>query len=303
MAKTKTPFLSMAAHGTVGRSITAQGLPKTTLVRTKPLPTYRLTLPQQYQRWLYQDYAYLWTLQSEPTKRSYAAAGVPFHLTGFQYWMKYHLTNLTWIDGWWKLDFRSDSTIIDSSPNANTGTAFGTTPTTALIDGGFSFDGINDRIDIPNSPSLTTPPEQTLMIFFYAGSFTGVERMLVHHAYLGALGGVQIYLRNNSNVLDCDLINDAGLSVGHSQAFIPNQWNCFGYTWDGSAIQRYLNGYAVGPRQGIDRPISFTATVLQFGHRNSALWMQGILDNCLIFSRALTAAEMLRWAERSYPQQ
>lgn len=301
MAKTKTPFFGLEAHGSVGRSITAQGLPNETSVRTMPLPTYRLTLPQRYQRWLYQDYVYLWNKPGYLNRDKYRSLGVPFHLTAFQYWLKYCLTNLPDITGYWKFDLRSDSVIIDSSRNANHGTVFGASPATGRIDGGFSFDGINDRIDVPSSPSLIDPPARTFLIFFNAPSFTGTERMLEHQGFLGALGGDQIYLRNNANTLDCDIINDAGASVGHSQAFIPNQWNCFGYTWDGNSVQRYLNGYAVGPHQALASPIAFSATALQCGHRNLALWMLGLIDNRIIFNRALDASEMLTWAGRRYP--
>ena len=54
--------------------------------------------------------------------------------------------------GYWKLD---DGTATDSSGNNNHGTLIGgPTPTTGQIGGALNFDGVDDYINVPNSPSL-----------------------------------------------------------------------------------------------------------------------------------------------------
>ena len=154
MAKTKTPFFSLGAHGSVGQSITAQKRGNLSLVREKPLPADPRSLAQMYQRWLYEDYAYLWRQQSAAVQQQYRTAGVRFHLTGFQYWMKYQLTNLPDIGGWWKLDDNRGATTPDSSRNGNTATIFGASPADGLFNGALEFDGLNDYLDCGDDISL-----------------------------------------------------------------------------------------------------------------------------------------------------
>lgn len=153
MAKVKNPLLSLGARGKLG-DITYLRRRHTDIAEKTPVLPYFLTLPAQYQRWLYQDYAYLWRQQDEATRKAYAAGGLRFHLTGFQYWMKYHLTNLPDLAAWWTLDEKSGATAHDRSRNANHGTILGASPTGGLIDGALRFDGLNDLVQIPSSPSL-----------------------------------------------------------------------------------------------------------------------------------------------------
>ena len=41
------------------------------------------------------------------------------------------------------------------------------------------------------------------------------------------------------------LTNDAGSSVDHTFAYIPNQWLYVGYTWDGTTVTYYHNGISI----------------------------------------------------------
>lgn len=149
MAKTNTPFFSFGSRGSVGESLTTQKRGRDTVIRQLPLPTDPHSLAQTYQRWLYQDYAYLWTLQSLSTRRQYASDGVRFHLTGFQYWMKYQLTTRLNILAHWKLDNVIAGITPDSSPYANNGTVIGASPVAGIIGPALYFDGINDEVNIP----------------------------------------------------------------------------------------------------------------------------------------------------------
>lgn len=301
MSKTKTPFFGLDAHGSVGGSITAQGLPKVTLVRTKPLPTYRYTLPQAYQRWLYEDYAYLWRQQSAATQSQYRSAGVRFHLTGFQYWMKDMLTRLPDIAAWWKYDINTLPTTPDSSRNSNTGTVIGASPDTGIIDQCFSFDGLNDRIDAPTTTSLDTLTGRTLIVFYKPPPFTGSLRFIEHHSFLGGGMGDQIYLSNNANTFNLDVRNNAGWILSLVTPFTPDSWNCTGYTWDGTNVLRYHQGLPYDIPRALVLDSHWTATDFQIAHRALANWGLTLIDNVILFNRALDGTEMLRWSLRRYP--
>ncbi|GAH62609.1 unnamed protein product, partial [marine sediment metagenome] len=134
--------------------ITSQKRQDRTLLRKKPVPAYRYTLLQAYQRWLYQDYAYLWTQQTSATQRTYHSLGGRHHMTGFAYWMKIMLKTMPDRLGWWTLDATAGAIAHDRTPNLNHGTIVGATQEDGLIDGGLGFDGINNVVNIPGSASL-----------------------------------------------------------------------------------------------------------------------------------------------------
>ncbi len=154
MVNLKNPLLSFDAHGTVGNAVTFQGGTKRKFSRQKPPRPGGVTLPRQYQRWAYRDYAYLWTQQTPAVKGLFRSNGARHHLTGFQYWMKYQLTNLLDLAAWYRLDATTGALVIDSSPNHNNGTLFGCSPAGGLIGGALSFDGFNDFFEVPVTPSL-----------------------------------------------------------------------------------------------------------------------------------------------------
>jgi len=172
MTKVKNPVLSLGAKGSLGDAISFRESRSVSIAEKKPKLPYFLTLPVQYQRWLYEDYAYLWTQQTQAVKDVYRAAGVRFHLTAFQYWMKYQLTNLPDIAAMWHLDYESGALVTDFSKNANHGTVFGATPAAGVIDGAYYFDGVNDRIRFNHSPTLNVTSDFTIEFFLYLHDYS-----------------------------------------------------------------------------------------------------------------------------------
>jgi len=178
VTKTKNPLFSLGARGTLG-DITYLRRRRTDIAEKTPVLPYFLTLPVQYQRWLYQDYACLWRHQDAATRRAYAASGSRFHLTGFQYWMKYHLKNLPDLAAWWTLDEKAGTIAHDRSRNANHGTIIGATPASGLIGGALYFDGLSNRVNIPDSPHLHFTTALTVETYIYSTLDDGTWRSLV----------------------------------------------------------------------------------------------------------------------------
>ena len=178
MAKTQTPFLSLGARGTVGGFLTTQKSGKATILREKPVPTDPYSLAQFYQRYLYQDYAYLWTQQSEATRQTYATAGSRHHLTGFQYWMKYHLTNLPDILAFYHYDPTSSAILIDYSRLGTHLTTIGATWNDLPFGKGYlHYDGINDYSFLNDPPGFTYDNGLSIEIWatiYPTGTFAGV---------------------------------------------------------------------------------------------------------------------------------
>lgn len=301
MSITKTPLLSLGARGSIGNTLTLQKRGASTLIRTKPTPAYRRTLLQVYQRWLYEDYAYLWRQQSQATKQEYATDGSKRHLTGFQCWMRYHLLNLPDIIGWWKLDEKTGAVAHDSSRNLHNGTIVGATPATGIIAGGYTFDGLNDLIRIVGipPPALT---EMTALIFANIGAFTGALRHSFDWGVGAAPFGARHFALHNGNTNYVYLKNTAGVLKAPSHPFTPGIAFLGGFVWDGTTVC-IIHDKIITPGIAIGGVVSPDSTLLIGTSIPGAEidWYDGLADNLIIFNRALDATEVLRWAERRYP--
>ena len=300
MAKTKTPFLSLGAKGSVGESLTAQKRHKGTLIRTKPLPSDPYSLPQAYQRWLYQDYAYLWTQQSEVTRRLYALKGSPYHLTGFQYWMKVMLSTLPDIAVWYKCDINQEATTPDSSSNGNTATVIGASAWAGPIAGGFSFDGLNDMLQAADAPSLRLTTGLTIEFLISISAQFPANVGLVDKNLTQAYSVCGLTTSRRPRIF---IVTAGGADNLNSIALLTlNTVHHVAFTYNQALMACYLDGAFVDSKaHAFGGPISTSNSPLRIGNRNDAAGFAGVyLDNIIIYNRALDAAEILRHSQRSY---
>lgn len=300
MAKTRTPFFGLGSRGSVGDSITSQKRGSVTLIRQKPVPVYRRTLPQAYQRWLYEDYAYLWTLQTDATRRQYARMGSPYHLTAFQYWMSYHLAKLPDIAGWWKLDEYTGAIAHDSSRNDNHGTIIGASPAVGVIDGGYLLDGLNDELNFGSKPAFQNMSARTVLLFTRLTAFTGIFRYLEYQGMLVSPYGDAIRLNTINNRIDFFLRTDIA-SISPARIFTSDTWCLIGYSWDGAQMFCFIDT-DFAPPIAIAGTFIGTGSNLVLGRKTTPPpnWCDAYTDNLIIYNRGLDQTEITRWSKRRY---
>lgn len=303
MSKTKTPFFSMGSHGTVGGAITSQRRGSETLLRDKPVPAYRRTLLQSYQRWLYQDYALLYKDASEATRREYAIKAAPYHLTAFQMWMKEHLKDLAYISAWHRLDTDQGGISRDYSSYHWNGAITGPSPSRLAIDGAYSFDGLNDVVTIPHAPHLNIDYPFTIELFvmFKTIPFTGSDDILAKGGRGGGTSNFNIYTVNGQDDI---WIGGAFNGGWASNRFIENVLQATLYhiciTYDGQHLRGYRNSVPVTP----------WAKTGHLATNNANLTLSGplgypdlYLDNFIEHTRVLSQEEITRHSNRRYPLQ
>lgn len=300
MVKLRTPLLSMGAHGTLGGSVTFQGNDRYQIARRKPVLPYSLTLRQQYQRWLYEDYAALWKEQSQATRLVYSGLGYRFHLTGYQYWMKYHLANLPDIIGAWHLDILSSGQTPDSGRNALTGTVVGAYPVPGVIAQGFYFDGVNDHVDIGSS-ALVKPTETfsiELFILIRALPFVGFK-YAVANASSNGKSGFACNGHDATNKVDVYCADALG-GVGQAITLVAGAWKHICLTYDNGIIICYADGEPVGA-PGFKVISYLPGNILAIGAAGdiAAFW-PGSTDHLILRTRLLQQAEVKRHAERRF---
>lgn len=271
------------------------------VVRTRPVPSDPHSLAQAYQRWLYQDYAYRWTQLASATRAEYRSGGVAYHLTGFQYWMKYQLANLPDIAAWYKLDDNEGATTRDSSRNSNTATIIGASPATGLIGRALSFDGVNDKLTIPNSPSLNIRSAITIICYLQTSwdTPTGFQE--------GHLVNKDKYMLRAHDLNKYFIFYIVDATVGFSCTTALPQADpfsgCVVARYDGLSLELFVNGARSGLATAhVGQIDDSSASPLLIGTDQGQLrWDKSIPDNIIIFNRALDDTEILRHSLRRYP--
>lgn len=290
----------MGAHGTIGGSVTYQGNDRIKIARKKPVLPYSLTLGQQYQRWLYEDYASLWHEQSQATKQEHREAGSRFHLTGYQHWMKAQLSALPDLSGLWYLDSLSGGLTPDISRNLNAGTVIGATQAQGVIAGAFSFDGVNDRIQAGNDPSLQVDYPLTIEAFVrldpawagYGGLFSRRD----------AASNVQFTMTDVRKLYFSFWTGGVEKASGTGMTtFDTGTWYHVSVTYDGHNIHLYVNGSLDRdtPRAGhIDK----TSTGTSLGAVTSGGFQSffGLIDHLTVYSRALSEQTLINHSKRRF---
>jgi hypothetical protein len=182
----------------------------------------------------------------------------------------------------------------DASGNGNNGTVNGATLTTDRFgnaSSAYSFDGVNDNIQVLNSPSLGSniTSQLTLSVWSKFNGFPfGFAPMVskdgpVYHQY-------EIF--TEPNILGFWSTN---IYSSATVANPLNTWNHYITTFDNGTIKYYKNGILIFTEivsQSTTQPSSNSN--LEFGADtpNGAQYLHGILDDIAIWNRALTASEI-----------
>ena len=210
--------------------------------------------------------------------------------------------------GWWKLDECQGSIAYDSSGVGNTGvivigssgsqnsigtcqigtSAAWTNGASGKINSSLNFDGTDDYISIPDSPSLTTP-EITIAAWVKSNNNGDPYQRIVDKTYnqeyaffLGSTGTIGVSLVTNTSSIDSSLLPNA---------ITDTNWHHIAFSWSAATkkVTVYVDGVAktnttlngdriadsnnpliIGDRVGLDRSFN------------------GQLDDVRIYNYALT---------------
>lgn len=197
--------------------------------------------------------------------------------------------NYIHLEGWWKLDEGSGQTAYDSSANDNTGTVHGATWTNGKINGGLSFDGINDYVEVADDDTLDISNEITIMAWVKP-SRMGDYESFVHKddAYvLQFAPGTDGYLRGALWLPSLTMLDDTTTQLS------TNVWYHVALTYDGSQMRLYVNGSEVANRAATGG-ITTNDNPLYIGYnpRGVTYWFNGVMDEVKVYDHALTLEEI-----------
>ena len=298
MTKLRSPLFSIDAHGRVGQDLLFTTGKTGKLAKKNPVPTGPRTWPQIYHRWLYQDYALLWTEIPQATRDTWNALAAGTTRSGFNLFMQDRLTTLPDIAAWWHLDGIGGAAAPDSSLNGNHGTITGSQAVPFIFNNGLLSDGLTDRIDVPHSTSLNIGNDdvytvETIVRFETlpdSAFFSKYDDFgpLYYPFYLATFGAYFFFLVKDTAGNTIQFYGyPYALKTPYRIALVREQ----------TLVRFYINGFEVANVTNpliLDcsnpNPIYFATTAFYFSNVTS--------DETIIWTRALSPAAILMHAER-----
>jgi len=207
--------------------------------------------------------------------------------------------------GHWKLDETSGNVVSDSA-GTNNGTVSGALWTAGKIDGGLDFDGVDDKVIIPDSDVLTPANTMTLSYWVYnsGGQDAGVYKWASCPSESASPGNSRSYVLNvvsttgkvNFQVLSS--VSTADTLVSASTVSL-NQWHLITATFASGAAKIYIDGVLDSSKTMTVTSIMNDKQPLTFGgcwnYCGTDEWfarLNGMFDDVRLYNYALDANEV-----------
>jgi Concanavalin A-like lectin/glucanases superfamily len=183
------------------------------------------------------------------------------------------------------------TTTADGSGNNNTGTLNGPTRSTAGKHGAaLTFDGINDRVTAPDSPTLDFTSALTIEAWVYPTSTSGYRTIVMKEK--PGLYNWALYGSTTTGVPNGRVVTSADLDVKNPTKLPLNSWTHLALTYDGSTLRMYTGGQQTATRP-VTGPLTTSDGPLQIGGNSIwQEWFKGRLDDLRIYDRALNPTEI-----------
>lgn len=211
-------------------------------------------------------------------------------------------TNLV---GYWKLDGNGT----DSSSGGRDLTAANISYVQGQFDSAASFNGYSSKYTAGSTLNLTGNYSFSLWVNPSALPTSGNIANFICKYYTttdagGTPGGYEFGLHNNSGTQNIKINHYATgspyhptLSVAHT--LTTGVWSHLVGTWNGTVFAIYVNGNLIGSGTNAVANATSNTKLLNIGNfgllNNSEInrWYNGVMDDVAIFSRALSAAEVI----------
>jgi len=198
----------------------------------------------------------------------------------------------------WNLDEPFGATsFADASGDGNTGACGSACPTMAVpgkVGTAASFNGVNDQITVPDSPSLRLNQFTIGMWVFPKQEKTNYQPLLAKEDSSGNFRDYGLFIAPNTMQVryavwagDC-ATKFAANSVGQ---LTMNAWNHVVFTYDGNTESLYINGVLDSTNPASTASLCQAVVPIKIGMETGAfLPFNGVLDDIVIYNQALSAA-------------
>ncbi len=198
----------------------------------------------------------------------------------------------------WHFNEVSGTTAYDETDNDNDGAIYGASWTTGKFGNCLSFDGINDRVDVSDSPSLSITGSITIEAWLNFTSLPGVGRNYdIVKKRVSASDSYQ-FIIESSGKLRWNV--DTGLSAvfNGNTALNDGEWHYIAVTWDQLQMKMYVDGSLDVAPITKTGSMKDTSDKIGIGYYNNApnpsVWSyyKGLMDEMRISKTARSAQEI-----------
>lgn len=203
--------------------------------------------------------------------------------------------------GAWGFGEGTGTTTADASGNSNTATLVNGPTWTAGQTGhgnALSFDGTNDNLTMPNSTSLNVAGNN-LTLSMWVKPVGGVSDQSVIGKFWNTTMTSPYYqygleFQNGGLTPSFQVGTTSGVKeASMGSALVANQWSHLAIVFDGTQAQFYVNGTLVATKP-LAATITARGNMMRVGADASpSQYYKGMLDDLRIYSRSLTAADVV----------
>jgi len=157
---------------------------------------------------------------------------------------------------------------------------------------GFSFDGVDDRVEVPDSPSLGVTGAITLEAWVKAEA---EEFGLICKAETFYAPDVSYWMNNRGDKRFQFTLSDGAARVDlvGTTLLEAGRWYHVVGRWDGAEMRMFVNGVDEGVSEPFAGPINVTPYPVDVGVlRPPSIWLRGVIALARIYNRALSDAEV-----------
>jgi hypothetical protein len=214
----------------------------------------------------------------------------------------------TGLVSWWKFNGNPSDSI-----GTNHGTVNGATLTSTGCKSGqcYSFDGVNDYLNVPSSQFLPLIKHAYTISAWVNDNTTAATLISPFHRIISFANGtfnIQLGLAQGSvttnrifYIEESDQVNDAAKKGTAGNA--SNGWHHVVATSDGTTYHTYLDGVLSEGGQVSSGSTTFTTNtgLLYIGQRGDDGFVNGLIDEAMIWNRSLSASEISAIYSYTYP--
>lgn len=199
----------------------------------------------------------------------------------------------TGLVGAWSFDQGSGTAVPDASGTGNHGTLSGATWTAAGKQGGaLTFDGVNDRVAVPDAASLDLTNRMTLEAWVRPTATVTDWRTVVLKEHSSGLS-YALYAGDDTSPRPSAWLNIGGdRSVTGPSALPASTWVHVAVTYDGTTVRLYRDGTQVATRAQTGNMAVGTGALSIGGNTKWGEWFAGQIDELRVYNTALTAAQV-----------
>lgn len=194
--------------------------------------------------------------------------------------------------GYWPMEGNAN----DASGNGRHGTVIGATLATGKFGKCYDFDGTDDYVSVPSDAGLNITGALTLAAWVNVDADATAQQMM-GVAIKGGYSQYQLKLINSR--VAATLYTAAGVRKDYYPSTGPTfalaTWFHAAWAYDGADILRfYLNGVQSASIATGHGALATTAKAFEFGRATASYPFKGLIDELMIFSKALPESDIRR---------